>query len=328
MNLDTPKILLLRFSSIGDIVLTTPVLRALKQQFNHGDVEVHFVCKQGFKPVLANNPYVDQLFTYSKSPEEIYESLKAEQYHYVFDLQKNLRSKRLISYLGVMSFSFDKLNLKKWMWIHLGIDQMPDVHIVDRYFEVTRSFDIKNDGQGLDYFLSDTDRVDLAAFPTLKAPFVAIAIGGNHAGKVMPKHKINAILSQLTVPVALLGGPEDAEIGNELAQSHEHVVNFAGALKLNESASVLEQSAWVIAHDTGLMHIASAFKKPIVSVWGATTPSLGMYPYLPGEKSKMIQPEGASQRPYSKLGNKKWYAKAYDGWKHLNIEKIIEAIEL
>ena len=115
MEAQKVKILVVRFSSIGDIVLTTPVIRCLKEQVE-GDVEIHFLTKQQYKSVVANNPYISKIHTIAKSTNEIIDELKKEKFHYIVDLHKNLRSKRVIKNLKVFSFSFDKLNYQKWMF--------------------------------------------------------------------------------------------------------------------------------------------------------------------------------------------------------------------
>ena len=299
------KILVIRFSSIGDIVLTTPVLRCLKKQL---DVDLHFLTKASFAGLLENNPYVDRVHSITKDLDKtLVEQLKAEQFDQVIDLHNNLRTLRLKRALKVPSKSFPKLNVEKWLLVTFKWRKMPDLHIVDRYMETVKHLGVKNDGAGLDYFIPKSAEVALSRLPSSHASdYVALVIGGQHATKMMPVKKLVELCEALKEPVLLLGGPEDEVRGAQIAEAiGEKVYNACGKFKLDESASLLKQSSWVISHDTGLMHMAAAFKKRIVSVWGNTVPELGMYPYLPDPKSKIIQVPNLSCRPCSKIGYKK-----------------------
>lgn len=324
----TVKVLIIRFSSIGDIVLTTPVIRNIKQQFNEGDVEVHYLTKTEFKGILDQNPYIDKLHVIDDKVAPILEELKEEKFHYIFDLHKNLRSNQVKNALGIMSFTFKKYNVEKWILVNFKVNKMPKMHIVDRYMETTKSFKIKNDLKGLDYFIPSGDEVDVATLPpAFSTGFIAFAIGGQHQGKMLPNSKIIEICNALNQPIILLGGADDVKNAAEIVvKSSATIYNAVGKLSLNQSASLLKQANVVITHDTGLMHIASAFKKKIISIWGATVPEFGMSPYLPGPGSVIIEPKGVS-RPYSKLGNKQWYKPAFTGMQKIDVAEVVRSVK-
>jgi len=299
------KILIIRFSSIGDIVLTTPVIRCLKKQLN---AEVHYLTKSSFKGILNNNPYVDKVHTIEKEiSSELIAELKNENFDFIADLHHNLRTLRLKKALNISSKSFPKYNIQKWLLVNLKIDRMPQMHIVDRYMETVSSLGVVNDAKGLDYFIPETSKVDLSRLPEIQSNgYVGIVIGGKHATKMMPILKLIELCDSLSEPIVLLGGPEDKLRGEEIVNAvGVKVFNGCGQFKLDESASLVQQANWIITHDTGLMHIAAAFKKRIVSVWGNTVPELGMYPYLPDPSSKIVQIKGLSCRPCSKIGYSK-----------------------
>ena len=299
------KILIIRFSSIGDIVLTTPVIRCLKKQLN---AEVHYLTKSSFKGILNNNPYVDKVHTIEKEiSSELIAELKKENFDFIADLHHNLRTLRLKKALNISSKSFPKYNIQKWLLVNLKIDRMPKMHIVDRYMETVSSLGVVNDAKGLDYFIPETSKVDLSRLPEIQSNgYVGIVIGGQHATKMMPILKLIELCDSLSEPIVLLGGPEDKLRGEEIVNAvGAKVFNGCGQFKLDESASLVQQANWIITHDTGLMHIAAAFKKRIVSVWGNTVPELGMYPYLPDPSSKIVQIKGLSCRPCSKIGYSK-----------------------
>ena len=300
------KILVIRFSSIGDIVLTTPVIRCLKQQLS--GVEIHYVTKEIFSPVLHANPYLDKLITFKKDISEIYEQLQTEKYDVVIDLHKNLRSLRLKRKLKTKNYSFEKLNLQKFLAVNLKmINALPSKHIVERYLETLIPLGVKNDHKGLDYFLEMKDRIDVTNlfFNGKETKYIALVVGGSYYTKKIPSNKLYEICRTASLPLLILGGKDDALMGEELQKEFPLVINTCGKFSINQSASLIEQSEWVVTSDTGLMHIASAFNKKIISAWGNTIPEFGMAPYLPNEQNKILEVKGLGCRPCSKLGFKK-----------------------
>ena len=300
------KVLIVRFSSIGDIVLTTPVLRCVKQQLS--GVQVHFLTKEKFASVIRHNPYVDKLYTMDEELSEVIPQLKAENYDYIIDLHHNARTLRLKKALRKTSYSFNKLNWEKFLMVYFKINRLPHKHIVDRYMETVLPLGVRNDGKGLDYFIEAKDEVDIsqklpAAF---QQGYDALVVGGSYFTKRIPLHQLLEICKHNSRPLVLLGGKEDTEIANQVAIAYEEkVISLCGSQSLNQSASVIRQAQKVISSDTGLMHIAAAYQKNIVSVWGNTIPEFGMGPYLPGGHSKILEVKGLSCRPCSKLGYRK-----------------------
>ena len=293
------KILIIRFSSIGDIVLTTPVVRCVHKQLG---AEVHFLTKKNFKGIVENNPYIKKVWIIEKNVSEIADELKAENFDYVVDLHKNLRTWQVKNALSTRFLVFHKLNVDKWLVVNLKINRLPKVHIVDRYLKTVEKLGVQNDGEGLDYFIPAKDEVDISTF-NIPPQYIAFVIGAAHATKRLPTEKIVEICNQIKLPVLLLGGKEDFENGQMIEnQTIGKVINLCGKLNLNQSASVVRQATKVVTHDTGLMHIAAAFRKDIISVWGNTIPGFGMTPYLPSEGSKIFEVTNLKCRPCSKIG--------------------------
>jgi len=268
------KVLVVRFSSIGDIVLTSPILRALKLQL---DAEVHFITKDKFRSVVAKNSRIDKIYTFKKEITEITSDLKKEQYDYIIDLHKNLRSKRLILTLGVKSISFDKINIEKWLRVHTRVNYLPKVHLVDRYFAGLKKLNIRDDGEGLEYFhgIKESDLVRIIP----RGKYIAIVLGATYYTKRIPKDKIVFIVENAALPCVLLGGNDVKELAKELTTLAPNAINMVGVISLNESAAMVKHSQFTITGDTGLMHIAAAFKVPTMVFWGSTAHDLGMYPY-------------------------------------------------
>ena len=316
----TKKILIIRFSSIGDIVLTTPVIRAVKQQLG---AEVHFLTKQQFRTIVDVNPHVDRVFAIKDRVGEVLAELKREPYDLVVDLHHNLRSLQIKWGLAGLqqrakTSTFHKLNVAKWLMVNVKVDRLPRRHIVERYLDTVRPLGVAYDGAGLDYFIPNEEGVDLSVLaqarllhkPLLAARLVAgdylgLVIGAAHATKRLPVEQLVALAQKLPRPLLLLGGPGDKKDGDRIAEVVEGVVNTCGDFSLHGSASLIQQSAGVITHDTGLMHISAALRRPVVSVWGNTIPEFGMYPLFPEgqDQNTTMEVKGLGCRPCSKIGH-------------------------
>jgi ADP-heptose:LPS heptosyltransferase len=320
------KFLIIRFSSIGDIVLTTPVIRCLKHQVE--DAEIHFLTKKEYGFILENNPYISKVHLLDNNLNELVGSLKYEHFDHIIDLHKNLRTARVKSKLSLPAFTFDKLNYKKWLLVNFKINKMPDIHLVHRYLDTIRVFDVINDEKGLDYFIPEKDEIIPSEIDSsLKNGYIAVAIGGQWFTKQMPLNKLVSLLQKIKFPVVLLGGKEDEAKAALCKEKLPNLINLAGKLNLNSSSSIVKQANIVITNDTGLMHIAAAFKRKIVSIWGNTVPEFGMYPYLPGIPSIISQVNDLKCRPCTKIGFRSCPKKHFNCMNMQNEEAIADFVE-
>lgn len=313
------KFLIIRLSSIGDIVLTTPVVRCLKQQI--ATAEVHFLTKYSFRYLVESNPYIDKCHFLHDQIQEVIEDLRKEDFDYVIDLHHNLRSLKVKRALKKKSFSFNKLNIEKWLYTAFKWNYLPDIHIVDRYLQTVEDFGVKNDGGGLDYFIPAEDKVKESDLPASHlAGYIGLVIGAALNTKKYPLHKLENFCRKVDHPIILLGGKEDQENGDRLASIDPFkIYNACGKFRINESADIVRRAKLIITNDTGLMHIAAALRKPIISLWGNTVPEFGMYPYYGknylanssndfAERKKtydILEVRNLSCRPCSKIGYKK-----------------------
>lgn len=315
------KVLILRFSSIGDIVLTTPVIRAIKMQLP--EVEVHYATKESYANMLENNPYVDKVHKLGEKLNDLVDALQAEKFDYIVDLHNNLRTRIVKLRLNVPSKAFSKLNWEKWLIVNMKVNKLPNQHIVDRYMEAASALGVKKDQFGLDYFIPEKDEVERTWLPeTHQEEYVAYVIGAQYNTKKLPFNRMIELCDKINKPIILVGGPEDAEMGEKVTQFFEQteesspyeeklaelgkkakIFNACGKFNLNQSASLVKNASYVFTHDTGLMHIAAAFKKNIFSIWGNTIPMFGMYPYK--TKFTILENTEVNCRPCSKIGFQK-----------------------
>ncbi len=328
------KILIIRFSSIGDIVLTTPVVRCL---YNQLDCTIHYLTKSNNVNILENSNYISKIHSYDgDNLNKLIENLKLEKFDYIVDLQNNIRSNKVKRKLKVKSKSVNKCNFKKWLYVNSLIQNLSIKHIVDRYLETASVFKIKNDGLGLDFYFNKTEKLnkDIDELLENKFEYVVIAVGAQHFTKQIPnktivsicsfdkefdrlssyiKTNFNVNLNKNTLKFVLIGGKQDVDKANSIlkqidSSKKDNIINLTGNLTLNGSALVIQKSTLVITGDTGMMHISAALAKNIVLYWGNTVPEFGMYPYYPNNFEGFwisVENKNLKCRPCSKIGYSK-----------------------
>jgi ADP-heptose:LPS heptosyltransferase len=310
-------------------VLTTPVVRCLKKQVV--TAEVHYLTKASYKSIVEYNPYIDKAHYLQDNWDALMDELNREDFDYIIDLHHNLRTWKVKKKLGKKSWSFNKLNIEKFLYVNFKLRVLPDKHIVDRYLETLSEFGIRNDGEGLDYFISEKDKTDESDIPASHhAGYIGLVIGAAHNTKKLPLHKLQSLCKTIDHPVILMGGPEDKANGELIASvDPQKVYNACGKFSINESADLVRRSKLIITHDTGLMHIAAAFRKPVISVWGNTVPEFGMYPYYGAKKGvfDIMEVRPLSCRPCSKIGYNKCPLGHFKCMENISVDGIYEKVK-
>jgi ADP-heptose:LPS heptosyltransferase len=275
------RLLFIRFSSIGDIVFTTPAIRCAKQQIP--GVEIHFLTKMSMKAVTVANPYIDHFHYLDKDMNATIHQLKACNFDYIIDLHKNYRTYKIQKALGVPMLSYKKLSLQKFLLTKLHLNYMPSRHIVDRSLDTLSALAVVNDGKGLDYFIPKEAELQSNALPDAFATgYIALVIGASYATKKLPVSALQNLCHKIPYPIVLIGGKDDEAEGAAVeAVNPIKIFNACGKFNLQESAIFVKQARTVISHDTGFLYIACAFHKKTVAIWGATSPALQVEPYYP-----------------------------------------------
>lgn len=298
------RFLIIRFSSMGDIVLCSPVVRCLKKAYPNS--EIHFLTKPGFASIVSYNPHIYKVWEWDEHNKNTLSELAALKFDFVIDLHHNLRSLRVKLALKRPSSAFKKLNIEKYLKVRFKIDSLPKKHIVERYLDTLKKLNVFDDELGLDFFIPSGEEIAISTLPAaFQNGYVVLVAGALKATKQLPEAKLIELCAKLKQPIIVLGGKAEEELGKNISGNFENrVLNYCGKLSLSGSASLIRQANCVITHDTGLMHIAAAFKKPIISIWGNTIPEFGMYPYFPQNDVFEYRSEvkGLSCRPCSKIG--------------------------
>ena len=301
------KILIVRLSAMGDIILTTPAVRALRRA--QPEAELHYLTKSRFAESIRHNPHLDRVIEWEgKDFNSLVTQLKAESYTHVVDLHKNLRSNWLRFRLGVPATTFHKANTLKNRMVWFKDPKLAVSHIVERYMQAVAPWGAVPDEEGLEFPLLpevqhavEQNHLDW----NLGAGYVALVLSATWFTKRWPEEHVRQFVQNSPLPVVLLGGPAESEIARRIVMDLPpgQVHNLAGKTSLQHSAAWLERAEWVLTGDTGLMHIAAALHKPTVVLWGNTTPRFGMSPYRTEHLNLEI--EGLGCRPCSRIGYQK-----------------------
>lgn len=298
---DIRKILVIRFSSIGDIVLTTPVLRRLHETF--ADAAIDFCIKSAFLPLLQGSPYINRLYTPEAPP--------GGHYDMIVDLQNNFRSRSLMRQLDKAKvYRYRKQNWRKLLLVRTGLNlYRSQDSVVDRYMEPLTELGVNSDASGCELWPGWDDRKYASSLVVDGKPVLGVCFGANHLTKRYPPQKfaavIESLLSGFQLQVFLLGGLEDHLQADEILgllspQAASSVNNLAGKCSLMESAAVLDACDAVLTNDTGLMHIAAAFRKELFVLFGSSVAEFGFLPY--NTPCSLFEVSGLACRPCSHIG--------------------------
>ncbi|MDZ7332147.1 MAG: lipopolysaccharide heptosyltransferase II [candidate division KSB1 bacterium] len=335
-----PKsILVIRFSSIGDILLTTPVVRLLKTQFP--DCQIDFVVKEEFAELLVKNPNIAQLYRYSKtnsnrSLKEIKQQIRAHRYDLIVDLHKNFRS----YYLSFGSRAqrivrYRKGVLRRWLLVQFKLFRdRPVIPIFQRYLNTLLPYQLSNELLQLEIFVPEqiVTRVEKQYGNFIRGslgPIIGIASGAKHETKRWTAEGFNAVIrffiEQQNARVILFGGATDVDFINQLQFSRgDHVLNVAGQLSLLETAALMAHCDLMLTNDSGLMHLATALRKKVVAIFGSTTEQLGFFPYL--TEYLVVQNDMLSCRPCSHIGRKRCPKGHFKCMKDISADQVIAAM--
>ena len=323
------KVLIIRFNSIGDIVLTSPVVQALS---NEG-YEVHYLCKKTYSSLLSAIPNITKAHLFDGNLAQTTKALSEEKFHYIIDLHNNYRSNKVARALRVKAHRLQKQRIKLFLLTKLNFKVQPQKHIVDRFMQVVSPLLSTKmlSTQVRHQVTFDIGHEQIRKINSLKLPstFVAISIGAAYYTKRIPTDKIIEIINGLSMPVVLLGGKDDRDRSNDIVtKSVNDMINLVGAVSIIESAEVINRSKVLITGDTGLMHIGAAIGVPIVAVFGSTHPVLGYTPYYHDQAAfSIIENIDLKCRPCTKQGRASCPKGHFNCMNNITTQSIIKEIK-
>lgn len=293
----SPDILVVRFSSIGDVLLTTPLLRAIRTKWP--GARVTMLTRRQFVPLVSDNPNLTGVLEVAPDDgiRELARLIRRAEYTHILDLQGGLRTAPLRLLAGGPWTGYSHRRLARELLIRFKHDAYKDdVPVPERYFEAAAGLGVVPDGGPPEFFLDPASEASAAAWlgradVGTRRPLVAVAPGAAHATKRWPVERWVELVRQVAgtcADIVALGGPEDAAVGAEIAaRSGTGVASAAGELSLQETGAVLKRAAALVSGDTGVMHMATGVGTPVVALFGPTVRQFGFFPY--GARASVVE---------------------------------------
>lgn len=290
------NVLVVRFNSIGDIVLTSPVISRLHAE----GYKVHYLTKKVFSELLENNPKVGQCWVLEDSLSKVIEELSDHSFKFVIDLHNNYRSKRVCKAISAPTYRLSKERIGMWLLTNFGIRNTSERHIVHRFLDVLSPLRLSSRSEKLEFY-TESESIEYLALPE---EYLAVAVGAAWSTKQIPTAKQIEIIEQSKWKnIVLLGGPDEKEMADEIVSgTSKKITNLVGDLSITQSGLVVKDASVLLTGDTGLMHIAAAVETPTVAVFGSTHPVLGYTPFTDEKNYYIIQNESLGCRPCTKQG--------------------------
>lgn len=316
---DFKKILLVRFSSVGDIVLASPVIRVLRKKFPTAQID--FVTRTEYAELVRYNQNLNYTFEFDAETafaglKSLKRRLREERYDLILDLHNSLRSRYLRSVRGAEILTIDKRMYERTMLVKFKKHLYKEVvSVADRYIEPLAKFGIENDGKGLELHIPDEVLFGVSGkiVPLELNRFekvLGICPFAKHFTKRWPLERFaeTAIkfINTYDGKVLIFGGPNDTEANGQLvatiadATPEEYVTSLVGKFSLLESAAAMEYCDAILTNDSGLMHVAAAMKKKIVAIFGSTVREFGFFPVA--DQASILETDYLPCRPCSHIG--------------------------
>jgi ADP-heptose:LPS heptosyltransferase len=301
------NILIIRLSSLGDVLLTTPVVRALKKKYEKAEID--FLVKPQYSDAVKYNAYLREVIEYSVSnPKETIKLLKQKKYDLVVDLQNNLRSGKIRKSLKIKSYVFHKPNFEKFMLVHFKKNYFGGVFPIPfRYAQSIKGLTL--DEEGLDLFLPHEIKPELKEGKN----YIGFCPGSKHFTKMYPAEyfiELGKMLRAEGFEIVIFGGKDDTDVCRKVSEGIPDSINLCNANELLKTAVNIKLCKAVICNDSGLMHTAAAVKIPVIAIFGSTVKEFGFVPF--GVKNIILENNSLSCRPCSHIGRDKCPKKHFD----------------
>lgn len=308
------KILIIRLSSIGDIILTTPFIRWVR--ISYPAARIDFIIKKEFAELIRENPHLDRIYELDiendrEDMNRIRAQLIKEGYDYIFDLHNNLRSRYLRRGLKAKRVRKIKKNkLVQQALVHFKINKYKEIlPIAERYYRVAEKDGVQKDNLGAEIYWRNQTENSIKPFLNRKQlypneRYFTVGPGAGFFTKQWPVEYFEELGKEILkyhypLKMVIVGGPGDVSAAKKLCFSRR-VINLTGRLNLLQTAMVISKSEFLIANDSGLMHMATAVNTPVVGIFGSTVKEFGFFPYV--SESLIVENKLLNCRPCSHIG--------------------------
>ncbi len=310
---ESQNILVIQTAFLGDVILTLPLVQAVKKYLPSS--RITFVVVPRAAELLAHHPSIDEVLVFDKRGTDkgvkgllrMAMTVKKRKFDTAFIPHRSLRS-AMLAFMGKIAqrIGFDK-GAGRFLLTHV-VNYEPSLHEIRRNLRLIEAIDADSNSEIFPLlYPSDDDRsgVDrLLAINTVRREMtlVGIAPGTVWKTKQWPPERYIELVEKLTSKgcgIALIGGKEDAELCQRIAQSPSRraIVVAAGKLSLLQSAELIRRCRVLVCNDSAPMHLAGAVRTPVVALFGATVPEFGFAPF--GDSDIIMETKGLKCRPCS-----------------------------
>lgn len=338
------KVLFIRLSSLGDILLTFPLISFFKSRFP--DSHITLLTKTAYKETVELNKDIDEILLFDKKNVKISQMrllIKQNKYDYIFDLHKNIRSFLFSSFSGFPVSRFNKHSIRKFLLVRFKINLLKDIPgIIVRYFQSLNKFNLFDEKSFVSYLETYGILVDeklknvlYDKIPELKKfeKIIAFCPSARHKTKMLPQEKYIKIGKELTSSpksaIILMGSSDEAEYCEKIVSqiSDKQCFNLAGKTSIPETSAMLKQCNIIISNDTGLMHLSNLLDIPLIALFGSTVKEFGFFPI--GKNAVTFEQKELKCRPCSHIGLKECPKKHFRCMNDIDEEPVIKkAIEI
>lgn len=323
------KILIIRLSSFGDIILTTPVIEELKKKYPKAKID--FVVLDKFKEAIKGNKHINKLIIFEKERylgakgiKEFTKTIKGNNYELVIDLHSKIRSKLISRYLKVKTYRYNKRVWWKSLLVKMKlIKYTVDDTIVKNYFGAVKDLEVFYKGENLSF---NFEKKDLERVKEYR-DFVVFAPGASKNTKKWTVDNFgrlaNLINFNLEKKIILIGGKNEFDELEKIRRvSADVCINLAGKLSLKESGALISKADFVVTNDSGPFHIARGVKTKAFVIFGPTDPKMFSY-----NENSILLCANESCSPCSLHGDEICPKKHFNCMKNLKADKVFEIIK-
>lgn len=338
------KILIIRFSSIGDVILASPLIRCLRAAYPHAQID--FLVKSDYAELVKFNPHLNRVIELktaeSAELRALRKKIQDQQYDVILDIHNSLRSRYIRALTGARIVSVvNKYIVKRFLLVNFKLNlYRRELSVAERYLRTARRLGVFNDKKGLEVFVPDGIsqgvKTRLSKSKVADHPLVVgFSPTANHFTKRWLQERYVELGARLAkernAKILIFGGKEDAEYCGDIA----HMINslrtstaaesFAGSFSLLETAAALDACHLVVTNDTGIMHLAAARRRNVVAIFGSTVQQFGFFPY--GTEAIVVEKKELACRPCSHIGREQCPKGHFKCMKEIHVEDVLEAAE-
>jgi ADP-heptose:LPS heptosyltransferase len=319
--LEINKILVIRLSSFGDIVLTYPSISLLRKYFPNA--EINFLTKERYSSLVKMHKDIDNILLFkNESILDLRSLLKKNKYDLILDIHKNIRSVFSTIFLASEIIRYKKGTLKKLLLVSLKLNFIKE--IIPVYKRYILALDKVHYIENFDF--TTTDLV-FDKKPIIKEPYILIAPSSKHFTKTLPKETFEKIIKELqNKNIVLIGDNSEADksICSYLSSISQNIINYCGKTDFTELVNIVYNSELVLCNDSGILHLAESLGKKIVVFFGSTVNEFGFYPQL--KSTVIFENKNLKCRPCTHIGKNKCPKKHFACMSKFDLNEILKNI--